>query len=268
MDAVESRPTVLNGRRVIVILPAYNAARTLEATHREIPTDIVDEVLLTDDASHDETAELSRRLGITTFRHASNLGYGGNQKTCYAEALRRRADIVVMVHPDYQYTPRLITAMASLIAHEVYDVVLGSRILGKGARDGGMPFYKYVANRVLTLVQNLMLGQKLSEYHTGYRAFSRTVLERLPLAENSNDFIFDNQMLVQVFHFGFRVGEVSCPTRYFAEASSINWHRSVVYGVGCLWNSVVFMLSRSGLYRPAFLSDSGRRVGASRPGTP
>jgi glycosyltransferase involved in cell wall biosynthesis len=253
-------PPVLNGRRVIVILPAYNAARTLEATYRELPHDIVDEVVLTDDASRDETAALSARLGITTFRHEHNLGYGGNQKTCYREALRRGADIVVMVHPDYQYTPRLVTAMASLIAFDVYDVVLGSRILGKGARTGGMPLHKYVANRVLTLVQNLMLRQKLSEYHTGYRAFTRTVLETLPLEENSNDFVFDNQMLVQVFRFGFRAGEISCPTRYFAEASSINFRRSSIYGLGCLWNSLLYVLWQAGIYEARFLSASGRRL--------
>jgi glycosyltransferase involved in cell wall biosynthesis len=252
---------VINGRRIVVILPAYNAARTLEATYRDLPHDVVDEVVLTDDASRDETVALSKRLGITTFGHERNLGYGGNQKTCYREAIRRGADIVVMVHPDYQYTPRLVTAMASLIAFDVYDVALGSRILGNGARSGGMPLYKYVANRVLTLLQNLMLGQKLSEYHTGFRAYSRTVLETLPLEENSNDFVFDNQVLVQVFRFGFRVGEVSCPTRYFAEASSINFRRSVIYGLGCLWNCVRFNLARAGIHEPPFLSESGRRLG-------
>jgi glycosyltransferase involved in cell wall biosynthesis len=253
---------MLNGKRVVAILPAYNAARTLEATYRDIPHDLVDEVILTDDASRDDTAELSRRLGITTIRHEHNRGYGGNQKTCYREALRRGADIDVMVHPDYQYTPRLITAMTSLIANDVYDVVLGSRILGKGARLGGMPLYKYVANRVLTLLQNLMIRQKLSEYHTGYRAFSRTVLATLPLEENSDDFIFDNQILVQIFHFGFRVGEVSCPTRYFPEASSIGAWRSTVYGLGCLCNSVLFMMCHAGLYEPPFLRASGRRLAA------
>lgn len=251
---------MLNGQRVVVILPAYNAARTLEATYQEIPLDIVDEVILTDDASRDDTVERSKRLGITTIRHERNLGYGGNQKTCYREALERRAEIVVMVHPDYQYTPRLITAMASLIAYGVYDVVLGSRILGKGARVGGMPIHRYVSNRVLTLIQNLMIRQKVSEYHTGYRAYSRSVLATLPLAENSDDFIFDNQILVQVFHFGFRVGEVSCPTHYFPEASSINLWRSSVYGLGCLWNSVLFVLCRLGLYEPRFLRASGRRL--------
>jgi glycosyltransferase involved in cell wall biosynthesis len=255
---------MLNGQRVVAILPAYNAARTLEATYQDIPHDLVDEVILTDDASRDDTVELSKRLGITTLQHEHNRGYGGNQKTCYREALRRGADIVVMVHPDYQYTPKLITAMASLIANGVYDVVLGSRILGKGARVGGMPLHKYVANRILTLVQNLMIGQKLSEYHTGYRAFSRAVLTQLPLEENSDDFIFDNQILVQVFHFGFRVGEVSCPTRYFPEASSINLWRSSVYGLGCLWNSVQFILCRIGVFEPRFLRATGRRLPGAR----
>ena len=255
---------MLNGKRVVAILPAYNAARTLEATYRDIPHELVDEVILTDDASRDDTAEISRRLGITTLRHERNLGYGGNQKTCYREALRRGADIIVMVHPDYQYTPRLITAMASLIAYDVYDVVLGSRILGKGARIGRMPLHRYVANRILTLVQNLMIRQKLSEYHTGYRAFSRAVLATLPLEENSDDFIFDNQILVQIFHFGFRVGEVSCPTRYFPEASSINFWRSAVYGIGCLKNSLQFMLCHIGVYEPRFLRASGRRLSTVR----
>jgi glycosyltransferase involved in cell wall biosynthesis len=256
---------MVNGKRLVVVLPAYNAARTLEATYRDIPHDIVDEVILGDDASRDDTEQLSRQLGITTIRHERNLGYGGNQKTCYREALARNADIVVMVHPDYQYTPRLITAMASLIAYDVYDVVLGSRILGKGARSGGMPLHKYVANRVLTLVQNLMIRQKLSEYHTGYRAFSRAVLASLPLEENSNDFIFDNQILVQIFHFAFRVGEVSCPTRYFPEASSINLRRSIVYGLGCLKNCALFVLCQAGIYEPRFLRDSGRRLTVTRP---
>jgi glycosyltransferase involved in cell wall biosynthesis len=248
---------VINGRRVVVILPAYNAERTLEATYRELPHEIVDDVILTDDASRDDTLALAKRLGIAAFRHEQNRGYGANQKTCYREALKRGAHIVVMVHPDYQYTPRLVTAMASLIAFDVYDVVLGSRILGGGARRGGMPGYKYVANRALTLVQNLLLGQKLSEYHTGYRAFSRQVLERLPLERNSDDFVFDNQMLVQIISFGFRIGEVSCPTRYFPEASSINLGRSIVYGFGCLWNCVLFTMARARVYTPAFLRGAG-----------
>jgi glycosyltransferase involved in cell wall biosynthesis len=248
------------GKRVVVVMPAYNAEKTLQQTYSEIPHDIVDEVILTDDGSRDDTAPLSKALGITTFVHDSNLGYGGNQKTCYRNALRRGADIVVMVHPDYQYTPRLITAMASMVASGVYDVVLGSRILGGGARKGGMPLYKYVANRVLTLVQNLMLRQKLSEYHTGYRAFSKQVLEALPLEENSNDFLFDNQMLVQIVFFGFRIGEISCPTRYFSQASTIGFRRATRYGVGCLVSSILYITAKWGIRSPRFLSRNGRRL--------
>ena len=222
------------GKKIAVILPAYNAAGTLQWTYDEIPKDIVDDIILTDDASSDGTAELARTLGIHTIVHNRNRGYGGNQKTCYAVALERGADIVVMLHPDYQYPPRLVTAMASMIASEEFDVVLGSRILGRGALVGGMPAYKYIANRALTLLQNLALGQKLSEYHTGYRAWSRAVLETLPLDRCSDDFIFDNQMLAMAIHRDFRVGEISCPTRYFPEASSINVRRSIVYGLGVL----------------------------------
>ena len=214
---------MLNGKKIIVILPAYNAAKTLETTWKEIPFDFVDDVVLVDDASRDNTVEEAERLGIKTIVHVANRGYGGNQKTCYKAALELGADIVVMLHPDYQYTPRLITAMAAMIAWEEFDAVLASRILGRGALKGGMPLYKYVSNRFLTLAENLLLGQKLSEYHTGYRAFSREVLERLPLEQNSDDFVFDNQMLAQIAWFGFRIGEVSCPTRYFPEASSINF---------------------------------------------
>ena len=235
---------MLAGKRVTVILPAYNAARTLERTFDEIPSDIVDEVILTDDGSKDETVQLSRRLGIHTLVHDRNRGYGANQKTCYAAALARGADIVVMLHPDYQYSPRLVTAMASMIASGHYDVVLGSRILGRGALAGGMPLYKYIANRVLTLFENLMLGLKLSEYHTGYRAWSRTVLESLTLERCSDDFVFDNEMLALAAFAGFSIGEISCPTRYFAEASSINFRRSVVYGVGVLKTALEFRLAR------------------------
>jgi glycosyltransferase involved in cell wall biosynthesis len=234
-------------------LPAYNAARTLRQTYAEIPHDIVDDVILTDDFSRDDTAAIARELGVHTLRHARNRGYGGNQKTCYAAALERGADIVVMLHPDYQYTPRLVAAMASMIASEQYDVVLGSRILGNGAIDGGMPRYKYIANRLLTLVENILVGQKLSEYHTGYRAWSREVLERLPLDQCSDDFVFDNQMLAQAIYAGFRIGEISCPTKYFAEASSINFARSMIYGVGVLWTSVQFRLHKWGLiHAPIF----------------
>jgi glycosyltransferase involved in cell wall biosynthesis len=235
---------VLAGLRVTVILPAYNAARTLERTYDEIPHDIVDEVILTDDASKDDTVALSQRLGIHTLVHDRNRGYGANQKTCYAAALARGADIVVMLHPDYQYSPKLVTAMASMIASGHYAVVLGSRMLGRGALAGGMPLYKYIANRLLTFFENLMLGLKLSEYHTGYRAWSRAALEALALERCSDDFVFDNEMLAQAVFAGLPIGEISCPTRYFAEASSINFRRSVVYGLGVLQTAVAFRLAR------------------------
>jgi glycosyltransferase involved in cell wall biosynthesis len=246
---------MLASKKVTVVLPAYNAAQTLKQTFDEIPRDIVDDIILTDDASQDATVEMARSLGIATICHDRNRGYGSNQKTCYTAALARGADIVVMLHPDYQYTPKLVTAMASMIASEEFDVVLGSRILGRGALVGGMPLYKYVSNRFLTLFENLMIGQKLSEYHTGYRAWSRTVLERLPLRNNSNDFVFDNQMLVQAVYFGFRIGEVSCPTKYFPEASSINFRRSVVYGLGVLRTSLQFRLKRMGLIDSPLFTD-------------
>ena len=224
----------------------------------EIPRDVVDDVILTDDHSRDATSELSRRLGLHTIRHDHNRGYGGNQKTCYAAALARGADIVVMLHPDYQYSPKLVTAMASMIASGHYDVVLGSRILGGGALAGGMPLYKYVANRGLTLVENLLAGQKLSEYHTGYRAWSREVLERLPLLRCSDDFVFDNEMLAQAMRAHFRIGEISCPTRYFAEASSINFRRSVKYGFGVLGTAGKLFLDRAGIVRSPLFSETGR----------
>src|ERR1700736_1677956 len=246
---------MLANKKVTVVLPAYNAAQTLKHTFDEIPRDIVDDIILTDDASKDDTVAMARILGIPTIRHDRNRGYGANQKTCYTAALARGADIVVMLHPDYQYTPKLVTAMASMIASEEFDVVLGSRILGRGALVGGMPVYKYVSNRFLTLFENLMLSQKLSEYHTGYRAWSRAVLERLPLRNNSDDFVFDNQMLVQAVYFGFRIGEVSCPTKYFPEASSINFKRSVVYGLGVLRSSVQFRLARMGLINSPLFAD-------------
>jgi glycosyltransferase involved in cell wall biosynthesis len=235
---------MLNGKKIIVVMPAFNAARTLERTYSELPLDLVDEVLLVDDCSKDETVELSRSLGVTTFLHEQNMGYGKNQKTCYREALARGADIVVMVHPDYQYAPKLVTPLVGMIAFGEYDVVLASRILGNGARKGGMPLYKYVSNRFLTAFQNLLIGQKLSEYHTGYRAFSRQVLESLPLEENTNDFLFDNEVLAQIVYFNFTIGEISCPTRYFEEASSINFARSVKYGCGVLITSLKFRLQR------------------------
>ena len=225
-------------------MPAYNAEKTIEKTYNDIPFEIVDEVILVDDASRDRTSEIARKLGIHTVVHTENLGYGGNQKTCYRTALGLGADIVIMVHPDYQYTPKLIPAMASMIAYGEFDAVLGSRILGTGALRGGMPLYKYISNRFLTLFENLLLGHKLSEYHTGYRAFSREILERLPLEQNSNDFVFDNQMLAQIICFGYRIGELTCPTRYFTDASSINFRRSVKYGLGVLTTSVQFRLHK------------------------
>lgn len=246
---------MLLGKRIAVVLPAYNAERTLRRTYDEIPRDVVDDVILVDDGSKDGTAELARSLGIATIVHDQNMGYGGNQKTCYTAAIDRGADIVVMLHPDYQYTPRLVMAMASMIASEQFDVVLASRILGRGALVGGMPLYKYIANRLLTAIQNLLLGQKLSEYHTGYRAWSRQVLERLPLKNCSDDFVFDNQMLTQCVHFGFQIGEISCPTKYFPEASSINFRRSVVYGFGVLGTALAYRLQHLGMRRSAVLSD-------------
>jgi glycosyltransferase involved in cell wall biosynthesis len=247
---------------VIVVMPAYNAARTLEQTCREVPREIVDEILLVDDGSSDETVSLARQLGLITFQHKRNFGYGRNQKTCYREALRRGADIVVMVHPDYQYSPKLIVPMAGMIAYGEYDAVLGSRILGNSALRGGMPLYKYISNRFLTAAQNLLLRQKLSEYHTGYRAFSRAVLEALPLEENTDDFVFDNEMLSQVVFFNFRIGELSCPTKYFAEASSISFRRSVKYGFGVLFTSLKFRLQRASLGSFRIFNAAGARLTA------
>lgn len=239
---------MFNGKKVVVVLPAYNAAKTLEKTYREIPFDLVDDVVLVDDASRDNTLDLARSLGIRhAIRHERNKGYGGNQKTCYKKALELGADIVVMLHPDYQYTPKLLPAMISVIGNDVYPVVFGSRILGNGALEGGMPLYKYIANRLLTFVQNMLLGEKLSEYHTGYRAFSREVLTSIDLEACNDDFIFDNEMVSQIFYKGFRIAEVTCPTKYFDEASSINFSRSMKYGLGCLRVSVVYRLCKWGL---------------------
>jgi glycosyltransferase involved in cell wall biosynthesis len=238
---------VIDGLKVAVVLPAYNAGETLERTYAEIPHQIVDDVILVDDASTDRTAAVAERLGIHTIIHARNGGYGANQKTCYTVALTKGADIVVMVHPDYQYTPRLITAMAGMIASGHYDAVFASRILGGGALTGGMPRYKYVANRLLTAFQNLLMGAKLSEYHTGYRAWSRAMLERLPLLACSDDFVFDNQMIAQAMWSNFRIGEISCPTKYFPEASSINFRRSCIYGLGVLATALSYRLSRWGI---------------------
>lgn len=245
---------MLNNKKIAVVMPAYNAERTLEQTYQEIPLDIVDEVILVDDCSRDQTAVVARSLGIKhVLIHESNLGYGGNQKTCYRAALDLGADIVVMLHPDYQYSPKLVRAMCSLIAEGVFDCVLGSRILGTGALKGGMPVYKYVSNRFLTLFQNLLLGYKLSEYHTGYRAFSCRLLETLPLQANSNDFLFDNQMLTQIIHAGFDIGEITCPTRYDTDSSSINFLNSVKYGLGVMKTSLEYRLHRLGLRKSTIL---------------
>lgn len=239
---------MFNGKKVVVVLPAYNAAPTLEITYNEIPMDIVDEVILVDDASKDNTSELAKKIGIKhVIRHEKNKGYGGNQKTCYDKALELGADIVIMLHPDYQYTPKLIPAMTSIIGNDLYHVVFGSRILGKGALKGGMPMYKYIANRFLTLTQNILMGQKLSEYHTGYRAFSKTVLQSVNYHNNSDDFVFDNQMIAQICFEGFEIAEVTCPTKYFEEASSINFKRSTIYGLGVLSVSVGYFLEKLGV---------------------
>lgn len=251
---------MLNNKRVAIVLPAYNAAKTLEQTYNEIPFEIVDDVILVDDCSNDETKTVAERLHIDTLIHARNLGYGGNQKTCYREALKRSADIIVMLHPDYQYTPKLVAALAAMIAYETYDAAIGSRILAQSAIAGGMPRYKYIANRLLTFIQNIALQQKLSEYHTGFRAFSRKVLESLPLEENSNDFIFDDQMLTQIIFAGFRIGEISCPTRYTAESSSIGFLRSLRYGIGVLLVSVQFVLQKHCGFQFKIFSSNGTRL--------
>src|SRR5205809_3002542 len=250
---------MLNGKRIAVVMPAYNAERTLQATVDELP-EIVDVRILVDDLSADRTVEVRHRLGLKFFDHAQNYGYGRNQQTCYREALADGADVVIMVHPDYQYTPLLATAMASMVAYGVYDVVLGSRIIGGQALRGGMPLYKYVFNRLLTAFENLFLRIKISEYHTGYRAFSRDVLTKLPLLENSDDFVFDNQMLAQCAYFGFKIGEVSCPTKYFPEASSINFRRSVKYGLGVLATTMQFALQKWGLAHYRIFDSEGRKL--------
>jgi len=236
---------VINNKKIVVVMPAYNSERTLEATYREIPLDIVDDVVLVDDHSADNTAERATHLGIKhVIIHEKNMGYGSNQKTCYRKALSLGADIIIMVHPDYQYTPKLVPAMAYIIGNGVYPVVLGSRILGRGALKGGMPLYKYVSNRCLTIIQNVLLGAKLSEYHTGYRAFSREVLETVSFEHNSDDFVFDNEMLSQILFLGFEIAEITCPARYFPDASSINFWRSVRYGLGVLRVSVGYFLQK------------------------
>jgi len=251
---------MFHNQRIVVVMPAYNAARTLERTFQEIPMDLVDEVVVTDDASHDATVAEAKRLGLRILIHPQNRGYGANQKTCYQEALRLGADVVVMLHPDYQYTPKLLPSMIGLMTDGPYDVVLGSRILGGGALRGGMPRYKYVANRFLTAVQNLLSGAMLSEYHTGYRAFTRKVLEELPLLENSDDFVFDNQMLAQILYQGFQIGEISCPTAYFEDASSINFSRSVKYGLGVLGVSILLFLQRLGLHKSRIFDPGGQKL--------
>jgi glycosyltransferase involved in cell wall biosynthesis len=254
---------MIDGKRIAVVMPAYNAARTLETTVAELP-DLVDIRILVDDYSQDATVQLGQRLGLTVFRHNRNYGYGRNQQTCYREALAAGADVVIMLHPDYQYTPLLVTAMASMVAYNVYDVVLGSRIIGGLALLGGMPVYKYIFNRFLTAFENLFLGIKLSEYHTGYRAFSRNVLTELPLLENSDDFVFDNQMLAQCVHLGFRIGEVSCPTKYFKEASSINFPRSLKYGFGVLATTFQFALQKLRVIDLRRFNAQGRKLETGR----
>lgn len=241
---------MINNKTITVVLPAYNAESTLEQTYNEIPFDIVDNVILVDDLSSDKTIEKAKELGIEQIiEHSENKGYGGNQKTCYNKALELNSDIIVMLHPDYQYNPKLIHSMCYMIANGLYEVVLGSRILGKGALKGGMPLYKYIANRILTMIQNLLMNQKLSEYHTGYRAFTRNVIETINFNTNSDDFIFDNQVLAQIFQAGFEIAEITCPTKYFREASSINFRRSVKYGLGVLMVSIMYFLQRTGLFR-------------------
>jgi len=245
---------MLNGKRICVVLPAYNAVDTLEKTYKEIPFDIVDDVVLVDDASNDKTSQKAKEIGIKhVIRHEKNRGYGGNQKSCYKKALDLNADIIVMLHPDYQYTPKLIHAMTSVIANEVYPVTIGSRILGKGAIKGGMPLYKYFANRVLTLIQNILMKQKLSEYHSGYRAFSAEIFSKIDIEKNSDDFVFDNQMISQIFYARYEIGEITCPTKYFKEASSINFSRSVTYGLGVLKVSLLYRLCKWKLIKPSYL---------------
>lgn len=251
---------MLEGKKITVVMPAYNAGKTIEKTYQEIPKSIVDEILVVDDCSGDRTVEICRRLGLEIIRHEKNLGYGANQKTCYARALQKGAEIIIMLHPDYQYPPKLITAMAGLISSGMFDVVLGSRILGGMAFKGRMPFYKYAANRMLTFVENLLLNRKLSEYHTGYRAFSKEVLLTLPLLENSDDFLFDNQMLVQAVYFGFRIGEITAPSRYTAESSSINFKRSLIYGLGVILTSIQFILQKSKIAQFAIFNPKARKL--------
>lgn len=251
---------MLEGKKIIVVMPAYNAAQTIEKTYREIAKGIVDEVLVVDDCSRDETVEIAKRVGLVVFVHEANKGYGANQKTCYREALRRGADIVIMLHPDYQYPPRLITAMAGLLCSEMFDIVLGSRVLGGMALKGGMPLYKYISNRILTFIGNLFLGIKLSEYHTGYRAFSKDVLLSLPLMENSDDFVFDNQIIAQAAYFGYKIGEITAPSRYTKESSSISFKRSIIYGFGVIGVAIKFLLQKLGIANFSIFNENGRKI--------
>lgn len=253
---------MLNGRKIVVVMPAYNAERTLKKTFDEIPGDIVDDVILTDDSSRDRTVEIARSLPLRVFVHPENKGYGANQKTCYREALKLGADVVIMLHPDYQYPPGLITPMAGLITSGMFDAVLGSRILGNKALEGGMPVYKYIANRALTFIENKLINQKMSEYHSGYRAFSREVLLNLPLLEDSDDFVFDNQMLLQTFYFGYRVGEITCPAVYAEDSSSINFRRSVVYGCGVIAEAFKYMLGKHSMGRFRIFDRAGKKLEA------
>lgn len=257
------RKQMLAGKKIAVVMPAYNAQHTLEKTYREIPADVVDDVIVIDDHSSDKTVEVARKLGLEVFVHDRNRGYGGNQKTCYLQALKRGADIVIMLHPDYQYPPKLVTAMAGLIASGMFDVVLGSRVLGGLALRGGMPVYKYLSNRILTFAENLLLRQKLSEYHTGYRGFSKEVLLSLPLLENSEDFIFDNQMIVQAVYWGYRIGEITAPSQYTRESSSINFSRSVKYGLGVLLTALQFDIQKLGLRKFRIFNEKGGKLSAS-----
>jgi glycosyltransferase involved in cell wall biosynthesis len=251
---------MLEGKKIIVVMPAYNAEKTLEKTYNEIPKAIVDRVIVVDDCSKDKTIEIIKKLGLDFFVHEKNKGYGANQKTCYKEALNKGADIIIMLHPDYQYPPKLITAMAGLICSDMFDIVLGSRILGGKALKGGMPLYKYISNRILTFIENVLIGQKLSEYHTGYRAFSKKVLLNLPILENSDDFIFDNQLLVQAIYFDYRIGEITAPSSYTKESSSINLKRSLVYGLGVIWTALKFVLQRLKLAQFSLFNPNGKKL--------
>jgi glycosyltransferase involved in cell wall biosynthesis len=251
---------MINNKRIVVVMPAFNAEKTLEQTCAEIPREYVDDIILVDDGSDDSTAILARKLGLHTLEHEHNLGYGANQKTCYREALRLNADIVVMVHPDYQYSPKLVVSLAALVASGHYDIALGSRIIGNGSIKGGMPKYKYLANRILTLIQNICLNAKLSEYHTGFRAFSSELLRSLPLEENSNDFVFDNEIICQALYLRYRIGEISCPTRYLPTSSSISFIQSITYGIGVLQVTLKFLAARSGVMQPRIFKQNGRRL--------